>query len=423
MSIGGNSVICSLEQQTRGVLYTNCVILPKRRVVGDSLLFVVGFLCPEFGVKVVCFEFFEKAGRGQLQGRTPQIAFIICFTYIVIEIAIRCTVISTVHYSCTIFITCNSSYTNAMINNFKWTITADSCRIILSLHVSCKKALGNYSVLSGIAADSTCCIPFYRSGKGAAINFAHRQVSANSSCLGIRSRNNHSVGSQKHYFTAFCDLTIYVTYPAKQAQTITCHIDMAYRMSVSTEFSCVRSSWISNGTELYSAHIYIVLQDVVSAPFCIIPSDGYEFLRRGDQGIDIPVVAIRCNIVINRYGSSLHLSDLCHLCQIDVSPFGCTKSTSCTCSHCSVGIDTALIPDCRIQALRKCTAKLAGSQGNHLIACSFSHPGIIQITVVIAVADKVHIIRIRASSYATNIFAIPCNLTTIQAITDVIPIR
>lgn len=108
-----------------------------------------------------------------------------------------------------------------------------------------QKALGNYSVLSGIAADSTCCIPFYRSGKGAAINFAHRQVSANSSCLGIRSRNNHSVGSQKHYFTAFCDLTIYVTYPAKQAQTITCHIDMAYRMSVSTEFSCVRSSWIS----------------------------------------------------------------------------------------------------------------------------------------------------------------------------------
>ncbi len=358
-----------------------------------------------------------------MQGRTPQIVFIICFTYIVIEIAIRCTVISTVHYSCTIFTTCNSSYTNAMINNLRWTLATDSCRIILSLHVSCKKALGNLSILSGIAADSACLSPFYRSSKGAAINFAHRQVSANSSCLVIRS--NHSVGSQKHYFTAFCDLTIYVTYPAKQAQTITCHIDMAYRMSVSTEFSCVRSSWISNGTELYSTHINIVPQDIVCTPFCLIPilSDGCEFLRRGDQGIGIPVVTIRCNIVVNRYGSSLRLSDLCHLCQIDVSPCGCTKSTSCICSLCSAGIDTALFPDCRIQALRKCTAKLAGSQGNHLIACSFSHTGIIQITVVIAVADKVHIIRIRASSYATNIFAIPCNLTTIQAITDVIPIR
>ena len=135
---------------------------------------------------------------------------------------------------------------------------------------------------------------------------------------------------------------------------------MAYRMSVSTEFSCVRSSWISNGTELYSTHINIVPQDIVCTPFCLIPipSDGCEFLRRGDQGIGIPVVTIRCNIVVYRYGSSLRLSDLCHLCQIDVSPCGCTKSTSCICSRCSAGIDTALFPDCRIQALRKCTAKL-----------------------------------------------------------------
>ena len=215
----------------------------------------------------------------------------------------------------------------------------------------------------------------------------------------------------------------------EQARTINtiffCHIHMAYRVSVSTEFSCVRSSWISNRSEFHSAHINIVPQDIVCTPFCLIPilSDGCEFLRRGDQGIGIPVVTIRCNIVVYRYGSSLRLFDICHLCQIDVSTCGCTESTSCTCSHCSAGIDTALFPDCRIQALRKCTAKLAGSQGNHLIACSFSHTGIIQITVVIAVADKVHITRIRASNYATNIFAIPCNLTTIQAITDVIPIR
>ena len=136
---------------------------------------------------------------------------------------------------------------------------------------------------------------------------------------------------------------------------------MAYRMSVSTEFSCVRSSWISNGTELYSTHINIVPQDIVCTPFCLIPipSDGCEFLRRGDQGIGIPVVTIRCNIiVVYRYGSSLRLSDLCHLCQIDVSPCGCTKSTSCICSLCSANIDTALFPDCRIQALRKCPAKL-----------------------------------------------------------------
>ena len=201
LSIGGSSVICSLEQQTRGVIHTNCIILPKRRVVGDSGLFIVGFLCPEFGVKAVCFEFFEKAGRGQLQGRTPQIAFIICFTYIFIEIAICCTAISTIHYSCTISITCNSSYTNAMIDNCKWTIAADSCRRRSSLHVSFKKALGNHSTLSGIAADSTCCMPFYRSSKGAAINFTHRQISANSSCN--VTRNDGSVGSQQHYLTAF----------------------------------------------------------------------------------------------------------------------------------------------------------------------------------------------------------------------------
>ena len=251
------------------------------------------------------------------------------------------------------FITCNSSYTNAMINNFKWTITTDSCRIILSLHVSCKKALGNLSILSGIAADSACLSPFYRSGKGAAINFAHRQAFANSSCLGIRS--NHSVGSQQHYLTAFAELVLRVANLGKQTRTINiiffCHIHMAYRMSVSTEFSCVRNSWISNGTELYSTHINIVPQDIICTPFCLIPilSDGCEFLRRGDQGIGIPVVTIRCNIiVVYRYGSSLRLSDLCHLCQIDISPCGCTESTSCTCSHCSVGIDTALFPDCRI---------------------------------------------------------------------------
>ena len=213
----------------------------------------------------------------------------------------------------------------------------------------------------------------------------------------------------------------------EQARTINtiffCHIHMAYRMSVSTEFSYVWNFRISNGAEFHSAQINIVPQDIICTPFCLIPilSDGCEFLRRGDQGIGIPVVTIRCNIVVYRYGSSLRLFDICHLCQIDVSPCGCTESALC--SLCSAGIDTALFPDCRIQAIRKCTAKLAGSQGNHLIACSFSHTGIIQITVVIAVADKVHIIRIRASSYATNIFAIPCNLTTIQAITDVIPMR
>ena len=138
--------------------------------------------------------------------------------------------------------------------------TTDSCRRILSLYVSCKKALGNYSVLSGIAADSTCCIPFYRSSKGAAINFAHRQISANSSCLGIRS--NHSVGSQQHYLTAFAELVLRVANLGKQTRTINiiffCHIHIAYRMSVSTEFSYVWSSGISNRSEFHSAHINIV---------------------------------------------------------------------------------------------------------------------------------------------------------------------
>ena len=64
MSVG----ICSLERQTCGVIHTNCIILPKRRVVGGSLLFVVGFLRPDGRIKAIVFEFFEKAGRGQLQG-------------------------------------------------------------------------------------------------------------------------------------------------------------------------------------------------------------------------------------------------------------------------------------------------------------------------------------------------------------------
>ena len=90
LSIDGHSVICSLKLQTGGVIYTNCIIFPKRRIVGYAILFVVGFLCPDGPIKAIVFEFFEKARRGQLQGRTPQIAFIICFTYIFIEIAIRC---------------------------------------------------------------------------------------------------------------------------------------------------------------------------------------------------------------------------------------------------------------------------------------------------------------------------------------------
>ena len=259
LSIGGSVGICSLERQTCGVLHTNCIILPKRRVVGGSGLFVVGFLRPDGRIKAIVFEFFEKAGRGQLQGRTPQIVFIICFTYIVIEIAIRCTVISTVHYSCTIFTTCNSSYTNAMINNLRWTLATDSCRRILSLHVSFKKALGNHSVLSTHAADSAYHRPFYRSGKGAAINFARRQISTNSSCFTI-TRNNVSVGSQQHYLTAF--FAGLVAYLCEQTRTINiiffCHIHMAYRMSVSTEFSYVWSSGISNRSEFHSAHINIV---------------------------------------------------------------------------------------------------------------------------------------------------------------------
>ena len=148
----------------------------------------------------------------------------------------------------------------------------------------------------------------------------------------------------------------------EQARTINtiffCHIHMAYRMSVSTEFSYVWNFRISNGAEFHSAQINIVPQDIVYTPFCRILSDGCEFLRRGDQGIGSPVVTIRCNIVVYRYGSSLRLSDCRHALQINISPCGCTESTSCTCSHCIAGIDTALFPVCRIEALRKCTAKL-----------------------------------------------------------------
>ena len=55
LSIGGSVGICSLERQTCGVIHTNCIILPKRRVVGDSLLFVVGFLRPDVRVKILIF--------------------------------------------------------------------------------------------------------------------------------------------------------------------------------------------------------------------------------------------------------------------------------------------------------------------------------------------------------------------------------
>ena len=147
LSIGGSSVICSLEQQTRGVIYTNCVILPKRRIVSDSILFVVGFLCPDGRIKAIVFEFFEKAGRGQLQGSAPQIICIFYVTNIVIEIAIRYTIISTICYSSKIAIilgNVNRSYTNAMINTpYISTHTTDSRRRIPSLQVSFKKALRN----------------------------------------------------------------------------------------------------------------------------------------------------------------------------------------------------------------------------------------------------------------------------------------
>ena len=55
LSIGGNVGICSLERQTCGVIHTNCIILPKRRVVGDSVLFAVGFLRPDVRVKTLIF--------------------------------------------------------------------------------------------------------------------------------------------------------------------------------------------------------------------------------------------------------------------------------------------------------------------------------------------------------------------------------
>ena len=66
LSIDGHSVICSLKLQTGGVIYTNCIIFPKRRIVGYAILFVVGFLCPDGPIKAIVFEFFEKARRGQL---------------------------------------------------------------------------------------------------------------------------------------------------------------------------------------------------------------------------------------------------------------------------------------------------------------------------------------------------------------------
>ena len=88
LSIGGSSVICSLEQQTRGVIYTNCIIFPKRRIVGYAILFVVGFLRPDGRIKAIVFEFFEKAGRGQLQGRMSQITVIFYVTNIFIEITL-----------------------------------------------------------------------------------------------------------------------------------------------------------------------------------------------------------------------------------------------------------------------------------------------------------------------------------------------
>ena len=147
LSVGKRTVICYLKRQTCGVLHRNCVILPKRRVVGDSGLFVVGFLCPDGRIKAIVFEFFEKAGRGQLQGSAPQFICIFYVTNIVIEIAIRYTIISTICYSSKIAIilgNVNRSYTNAMINTpYISTHTTDSRRRIPSLQVSCKKALRN----------------------------------------------------------------------------------------------------------------------------------------------------------------------------------------------------------------------------------------------------------------------------------------
>ena len=147
MSIGGSVGICSLKLQTGGVIYTNCIIFPKRRIVGDAVLFIVGFLCPEFGTKAICFEFFEKTGRGQLQGSAPQFICIFYVTNIVIEIAIRYTIIFNICYSSKIAIilgNVNRSYTNAMINTpYISTHTTDSRRRIPSLQVSFKKALRN----------------------------------------------------------------------------------------------------------------------------------------------------------------------------------------------------------------------------------------------------------------------------------------
>ena len=88
LSIGGRNVICSLKLQTGGVLHTNCIIFPKRRIVGYAILFVVGFLRPDGRIKAIVFEFFEKAGRGQLQGRMSQITVIFYVTNIFIEITL-----------------------------------------------------------------------------------------------------------------------------------------------------------------------------------------------------------------------------------------------------------------------------------------------------------------------------------------------
>ena len=186
-----------------------------------------------------------------------QITVIFYVTNIFIEITLLRVGITTIWYSRKFSIPFDISYANAMVNSSAH--TTDSCRRILSLHVSFKKALGNHSVLSTHAADSAYHRPFYRSGKGAAINFARRQISTNSSCFTI-TRNNVSVGSQQHYLTAF--FAGLVAYLCEQTRTINiiffCHIHMAYRMSVSTEFSYVWSSGISNRSEFHSAHINIV---------------------------------------------------------------------------------------------------------------------------------------------------------------------
>ena len=124
---------------------------------------------------------------------------------------------------------------------------------------------------------------------------------------------------------------------------------MAYRMSVSTEFSCVWNFRISNGAEIYTIHINIIPQDIVSTPFCfiLILPDGCEFIRRGDQGIGSPVsITARCGKVIYLSRICRHIFDLCHALQINISTCGCTESALC--SLCSATIDTAHFPNFRI---------------------------------------------------------------------------